>query len=108
MQGWPVPFVMKQKIEVELKRLEEEGILPKVKFSNLSTPTVPVFKPNVAVRIWGKVHHRKSPTADRKEPHPYLASVTYFLSWRWGRKMFTKIDFRQAYHQMGVEEELQE
>ena len=77
---------MKQKIEVELKRLEEEGILPKVKFSNLSTPTVPVFKPNVAVRIWGKVHHRKSPTADRKEHHPYLASMTYFLSWWWGEE----------------------
>ena len=30
----PVPYAMKPKVEVELKCLEEEGILSKVKFSN--------------------------------------------------------------------------
>ena len=30
----PVPYAMKPNVEVELKRLEEEGILRKVKFSN--------------------------------------------------------------------------
>ena len=30
----PVPYAMKPKVEVELKRLEKEGILRKVKFSD--------------------------------------------------------------------------
>ena len=41
---------MKPKVEVRRKRLEEHGILHKVKFSNWSTPVV---KPNGAVRICG-------------------------------------------------------
>lgn len=47
--GWPVPYA----IEVEGKRLEEEGILHKVKSSNWPTPIVPVVKPNGAVLICG-------------------------------------------------------
>ena len=42
---------MKPKFEVELKCLEEEGILSKVKFSNWATPIVPIVKPNGTVRI---------------------------------------------------------
>ena len=44
---------MKPKVEVELKRLEEAGVLHKVKFSNWSTPIVPAIKPNGAERICG-------------------------------------------------------
>lgn len=49
----PVPYALKPKVEVELKRLEEEGILSKVNFSNWATPIVPIVKPNGTVRIYG-------------------------------------------------------
>lgn len=49
----PVPYALKPKVEVELKRLEEEGILSKVNFSNWATPIVPIVKPNGTVRICG-------------------------------------------------------
>jgi len=39
----PVPYAMKPKVEVELKRLEK-GILHKVKSSDWVTPIVPVAK----------------------------------------------------------------
>ena len=52
-QGWPVPYAMKPKVEVKLKRLEEAGILRKVKFGKWWTHIVPVVKPNGAVRICG-------------------------------------------------------
>ena len=49
----PVPCAMKPKDEVELERLEEEGILSKDNFSNWATPVVPIGKPNGTVRICG-------------------------------------------------------
>ena len=53
LQGWPVPYTMKPKDEVERKHLEEVGILHKAKFSSWSTPSVPVVEPNGAVLICG-------------------------------------------------------
>ena len=40
-------------VDVELKRLESEGILEKVTFSDWASPIVPVVKPNGEVRICG-------------------------------------------------------
>ena len=62
---------MKLKVEVEGKRLEEDGILHKVKFSNWSTPFVPVVKPNGAVRICGDYKITVNPpNANRKVAPP--------------------------------------
>ena len=91
---------MKPKVEVELKRLEKEGILRKAKFSDWATPIVPVAKSNGAVRICG------DPQLQTEEyPLPRIDDIFAKLT---GRQKFTKIDLRQAYHQMEVEEESQE
>ena len=96
----PVPYAMKPKAEVELKRLEKEGILPKVKFSDWATPIVPVAKSNGTVRICG------DPQLQTEEyPLPRIDDIFAKLT---GGQKFTKIDLRQAYHQMEVEEESQE
>ena len=97
---------MKPKVEVELKRLEEEGILRKVKFSNWSTPIVPVVKPNGAVRICGDYKITVNPQLQTEEyPLPRIDDIFAKLA---GGKKSTKIDLRQAYHEMEVEEESQE
>ncbi|KAL9961633.1 hypothetical protein ACROYT_G030616 [Oculina patagonica] len=49
----PVPFVLKEKIADELRRLEKIGVLEKVEFSDWATPIVPVLKPDGSVRICG-------------------------------------------------------
>ena len=97
---------MKPKVEVELKRLEEEGILSKVKFSNWATTIVPIVKPNGTVRICGDYKITVNPQLQSEEyPLPRIDDIFAKLA---GGKKFTKIDLRQAYHQMEVEEESQE
>lgn len=49
----PVTYSLKAKIELELDRLEREGIISPVEFSEWAAPIVPVVKPNGTVRICG-------------------------------------------------------
>lgn len=88
---------MKPKVDAELKHLEREGILYKVKFSDWATPIVPVVKPNGTVRVCGDYKSTVNPL-------PRVDGVFAKLA---GGQRFTKIDLKQAYHQMEVEEESQ-
>lgn len=49
----PVPYAMRKKVEIELERLTEQGIIEPVKFSEWAAPIVPVLKPDSSVRICG-------------------------------------------------------
>ena len=52
-------------------KVKEEGILHKVKFSNWSTPIVPVVKPNGAVFICGEYKITVNPNCRQKTvPQP--------------------------------------
>jgi len=84
----PVSKAMKPKVEVKLKRLEEDGIRSKAKFVG-------------TVRICGDYKITVNPNGSQRS-NLSLASMTYLLSWQGGKK-FTKIDLRQAYYQMEVE-----
>lgn len=48
-----VPYVMKEKLEKELKRLEDEHIITPVQFSEWAAPVVPVIKQNGSIRLCG-------------------------------------------------------
>ena len=96
---------MKPNVEVKGKRLEEEGILHKVKFSNWSTPIVPVVKPNGAILICGDYLITVNPQL-QTEKYPLPRIYDMFAELAGGE--VTKIDFRQAYHPMEVGEESQE
>ena len=97
---------MKPKVEVELKRLEKEGIPHKVKFGDWATPIVPVAKSNGTVRICGDYKTTVNPQLQTEEyPLPRIDDIFAKLA---GGQKFTKIDLRQAYHQMEVEEESEE
>ena len=93
-------------MDAELKRVEKEGILHKVKSSDWVTPIVPVVKPNGTVRICGNYKVNVNPQLETKEyPLPCIDDI--FAKLARGQK-FTKIDLKQAYHQMEVEEGSQE
>ena len=48
-----VPYALRGKVEKELERLERDGIIQPVQFSNWAGPIVPVVKRDGAVRICG-------------------------------------------------------
>ena len=39
-----VPFILKQKVETELERLQDQGIISPVQFSKWAAPIVPITK----------------------------------------------------------------
>ena len=49
----PVPYAIKENIEKELKRLEDEGTIEQLTFSDWAAPIVPKMKENQTVRICG-------------------------------------------------------
>ena len=49
----PAPYAMKEKVEDELKRLQETGIIESVQFPEWAAPIVPVLKSNGQIRICG-------------------------------------------------------
>jgi len=48
-----VPYASRPKVEEELRRLQSEGVLTKVEWSEWGTPIVPVLKRDGSVRICG-------------------------------------------------------
>ena len=53
LQARTVPYALGEKIEVELERLQKEGIIEPVPFSEWAAPIVPVMKQDGTVRICG-------------------------------------------------------
>lgn len=98
-----VPYALRPKVEAELTRLEKEGILSPVEHSEWATPIVPVVKRNGSVRICGNFKVSVNPVLIAEQyPLPRIEDIFANLA---GGKHFSKIDLRQAYHQMEVTEE---
>ena len=49
----PVPYALKQKVEMELERMINLGILEPMEVSDWATPVVPVKKPDDTIRLCG-------------------------------------------------------
>ncbi|XP_056012602.1 uncharacterized protein K02A2.6-like [Ostrea edulis] len=98
----PVPYAMKPKIEQELENLENMGILEKVDTREWATPIVTVPKKNGNVRICGdfKVTINLKLNVDQY-PLPKIEDIFASLS---HGEHFSKIDLRQAYLHMEMEE----
>ncbi|KAK3731884.1 hypothetical protein QZH41_000659 [Actinostola sp. cb2023] len=102
----PIPYALIPKVEAELKHLEEQGILQRVTSSEWATPIVPVVKPNGDVRICGDFKTTVNPQLEPVQyPLPRIEDIFAKLA---GGELFSKIDLRQAYHQMEVEESSKE
>ena len=95
-----VPYALRPKVEAELTRLEKDGILSKVEYSEWATPIVPVVKRNGSVRVCGDFKVSVNPVL-RVEQYPLPRIEDIFANLA-GGKHFSKLDLRQAYHQMEV------
>ena len=101
-----VPYALKGKIEEELQRQVEAGILEQVEISEWATPIVPVLKPDKSVRICGdyKLTVNQNAIVDNY-PIPSNADLFATLA---GGITFSKLDLSHAYQQVLVDEESRE
>ena len=103
LKARPLPYAMRPKVEAEVDRLENLGIVSKVQWSEWATPIVPVIKPNGSVRLCGDFKATLNPQL-KVDQHPLPRVEDVFATLAGGRRS-TKIDLKQAYLQMEMEEE---
>ena len=99
----PVPYAMKEKIEEELKRLQEEGTIEPVQYSEWAAPIVPILKPDNSIRICGD--YKTTVNQVSKVDNYPIPKVEDLLATLGGREKFTKLDMSQAYQQLQLEAE---
>lgn len=103
----PVPISLQDQVNAELKRLQAEDVLEPVdmKTTNIewATPVVIAVKSNGNVRICGDFRVTINPHVQRDDyPLPRFEDIMSKLN---GGQEFTKIDLRDAYLQINVEQE---
>jgi len=65
-----IPFAIKEKVEAELKKLQDQGVIEPVKFSKWAAPIVPVLKyDKKSIRICGDYKLTANKTS-RVEQYP--------------------------------------
>ncbi|XP_036347641.1 uncharacterized protein K02A2.6-like [Rhagoletis pomonella] len=99
----PIPFALMPKFSEEANRLVNAGIWKPVQFSEWASPIVLASKPDGSIRICGdfKVSINKQIDVER---YPLPTRETLLHVVRYG-KQFSKIDLKDAYLQLELDEE---
>ncbi len=106
MRARPIPFALKESVEKELDRLEQDGIIMKVENSAWASPIVAVPKKNGSIRLCGDFKkHVNDSILDDRHPVPKIEEMFIQLN---GSKIFSKIDMAKAYNQLELEDESKE
>ena len=99
----PLPYAMRTKVDNELKRLEENGIIEPVKFSDWAAPVVPVLKPNGDIRLCGDYKVTVNRVSKLEHyPIPTLDDLTTKLA---HGTVYHKLDLSHAYLQVELDPE---
>ncbi|XP_029141787.1 uncharacterized protein K02A2.6-like, partial [Protobothrops mucrosquamatus] len=97
-----VPFALKGKIDAELYKLLQQGILEPVDSSPWETPIVMPLKANGEIRICADY---KCTLNKALQQHAYpVPVVSHILASLKGGRIFAKLDLAQAYQQLPVDE----
>lgn len=97
-----LPYAVREKVDTELIKMEQDGVITKVETSEWASPLVVVPKPNGKVRITGdfkdtvnnQLHITQYPIAAPDDIFSSMSNCT----------VFSKLDGVNAYHQMELEE----
>ena len=100
----PVPNKYTKMVEDALDKLVEEDIIESVKFSDWASPIVPVLKDDKSMRICGDFKYVNTCIACEKYPLPRLEEIFAVVG---KSKIFSKIDLKDAYLQLPIDEESQ-
>ena len=95
-----VPFTVKPKVEKELTRLEEAGVIEPVQFSSWAAPIVPVLKQDGTLRICGDYKVTVNRAA-KTDSYPLPRIYDLFASLTGGKTL----DLARAYQQLELDEE---
>ena len=98
----PIPHALRGKVELELQRLVEQGVIEPVETSEWAAPIVPVLKPDGTVRICGDYRLTINRTA-KPDTYP-LPRIEDLFATLAGGKSFTKLDLAHAYSQIPLSE----
>ena len=98
----PVPYRLKEKVEMELSRLQELHVIAPVQHADWATPVVPILKKDGTLRLCGdyKVTINQALTPDNY-PLPRIEDIFAVLE---GGKLFSKLDLSHAYQQIRLHE----
>lgn len=102
MKSRKVPFPLKVKVEEEIERQIQLGVLEPVSYSKWASPVVPVLKPDGTVRLCGDYKGTLN-KAIVTDTYPLPTANESFVALS-GASVFTKLDLEQAYTQMKVDE----
>ena len=99
----PVPFALRAKVESELDRLSQDGVLEKVPYSDWAAPVVTVPKADGGIRLCGDFKVTVNPELDIDQyPLPKPDDIFATLS---GGQHFTTLDLTHAYNQLLLDED---
>ncbi|KFD64390.1 hypothetical protein M514_09069 [Trichuris suis] len=102
MKSRPVPLCPLAKVDPEIRRLVKDGVLEPVVDSKWATPLVCVLKRDGSVRVCADYRASVNPAiSNNVYPLPTLDEAFAALA---GGKCFTRLDLRNAYLQMPVDE----
>lgn len=101
-----IPYALKASVEQEIRRLESEGTWERVTYSDWGTPLVPVAKKGGGVRLCGDYKVTLNPQLQVAQ-HP-LPNPTDMFSALGKCKVFSKIDLKQAFQQLIMDDTSQE
>ena len=102
----PVPYALRPAADEELQRMQDEGIIVPVDFSEWATPLVCIPKGDGKVRLCGDYKVTVN-QAIHTDEYPMATPEEVFSKMAGGDK-FTKIDLKCAYQQMLLDEKSQE
>lgn len=94
----------REKVEADLQRLQRQGVIEPIQFSDWAMPIVPGEKGDGSVRIYGDYRITVNRVA-RQTPTPFLASRIWSRHWQGGTK-FRKLDLLHDYLRRGISEVL--
>ncbi|XP_062513104.1 uncharacterized protein K02A2.6-like [Corticium candelabrum] len=94
----PVPYALHSKVDEELDRLQQEGIIRQINRSEWASPIVIVRKADRSIRVCGDYKVSVNPYLET-ECYPMPNTQELFSTLAGGR-VFTRLDMKQAYQQM--------
>ena len=99
----PIPFAIKERVGKAIEKMVETGMWKPINHSEYASPIVPVIKSDGSIRLCGDYKSTVNPNLDTTV-YP-LPSIEDCLSEMVNGELFTKLDIRQAYNNLCLNEE---